>query len=143
MCRGSRRPSAGGSAVAAELSPSPLRVDLARLAKAPAELQAQLRADPFTYFRFVNTEWAGRVCEAFQRDLPSLPTAILHGDAHVEQYALTRLEIGFESFLASAWPSFAADGAGGAAGGGACSSSPAAGMDNASRPIIARAPLFS
>ena len=70
---------------------APLRPEAFRLAAAPAALQAGLREDPFVYFRILNMEWAARVCDAFREDLPALPTAILHGDAHLEQYALTAL----------------------------------------------------
>ena len=72
--------------------------DLGRLAAAPPALRQGLRDDPFTYFRFLNKDWAARVCEAFREDLPSLPTAILHGDAHLEQYALTATAHGLDDF---------------------------------------------
>lgn len=88
---------APGSARGGETA-SPLRADPARLAAAPPALQAQLREDPFVYFRFLNTAWAGRVCEAFQGELHALPAAILHGDAHVGQYALTATARGLDDF---------------------------------------------
>ena len=43
----------------------PLRPFPEALAAAPAELVDRLRADPFTYFRFINRAWTARVCEAF------------------------------------------------------------------------------
>ena len=58
------------------------------LAGAPAELIDRLRADPFTYFRFINRAWTERVCEAFA-DVTSPTIVHLHGDAHIEQFALT------------------------------------------------------
>lgn len=67
-------------------------------AAAPPALRQGLRDDPFTYFRFLNRDWAARVCEAFREDLPSLPTAIIHGDAHLEQYALTATAHGLDDF---------------------------------------------
>lgn len=79
-------------------APSPLRADPARLAAVTPLLQAQLREDAFVYFRFLNTAWAHRVCEAFGAELPSLPSAILHGDAHVGQYALTATARGLDDF---------------------------------------------
>ena len=85
------------SGAAAE-TPSPLRAEPDRLAAAPPGLKAQLREDPFVYFRFVNSAWAARVCEAFRPELPSLPAAILHGDAHVGQYALTATARGLDDF---------------------------------------------
>ena len=69
----------------------------AALADAPAELIQRLRADPFTYFRFINRVWTARVCEAFA-DLSDAPTVRLHGDAHVEQFALTSDAWGLDDF---------------------------------------------
>jgi hypothetical protein len=82
----------------ADRSGLPLRPDPARLAGAGATLRDRLREDPFVYFRFVNREWAGRVCTAFKDDLHSLPTVILHGDVHVEQYAVTADARGLDDF---------------------------------------------
>jgi Uncharacterized protein conserved in bacteria (DUF2252) len=65
-----------------------LRPDPVALANVSAELIDRLRADPFTYFRFVNRRWISRVCEAFA-DVRDVPIVRLHGDAHVEQFALT------------------------------------------------------
>jgi uncharacterized protein (DUF2252 family) len=61
-------------------------------------MQERLRQDPFVYFRFLNTEWAAAVCDAFRGDLPSLPAAILHGDAHLEQYSLPASARGLDDF---------------------------------------------
>ena len=83
--------SAGG-----RLRPSPTAV-----ASAPTELVNRLRADAFTYFRFVNRSWAARVCDAFH-DVSDLPIVRLHGDAHVEQYALTDNAWGLTDFDDSA-----------------------------------------
>jgi Uncharacterized protein conserved in bacteria (DUF2252) len=79
-----------------QLRPSP-----AALADAPAELIDRLRADPFTYFRFINRVWTERVCEAFA-DTPAQPIVRLHGDAHVEQFAITKDAWGLHDFDDSA-----------------------------------------
>lgn len=68
------------------------------LAMASPELLARMRATPHNYFRFINHEWTARVCDVFARDIPHLPTVQLHGDAHVEQYALTSDEWGLDDF---------------------------------------------
>jgi len=73
----------------------------APLAGASADLIDRLRADAFTYFRFVNRPWTALVCEAFA-DLPDLPIVRLHGDAHVEQFALTNDAWGLDDFDDSA-----------------------------------------
>jgi uncharacterized protein (DUF2252 family) len=75
-----------------------LRPDAGRLAAAPPELQVRMREDPFAYFRFLNAPWAAAVCDAFRGDLPRFPTAILHGDAHIEQYAITATAHGLDDF---------------------------------------------
>jgi hypothetical protein len=74
-----------------------IRADPTALAAAPAALVDQLRADPFTYFRFVNHPWIARVCQAFA-DVPVGPAVRLHGDAHVEQFAVTRDAFGLDDF---------------------------------------------
>jgi uncharacterized protein (DUF2252 family) len=66
-----------------------LRPLLTSLTGASAELADRLGTDPFAYFRFANRAWASRVCEAFS-DVSNLPVVRLHGDAHVEQFAVTR-----------------------------------------------------
>ena len=74
-----------------------LRPNPAVLASVSPELLARLRADPFTYFRFINRAWTERVCEAFA-DVPSPTIVRLHGDAHVEQFALTKDAWGLDDF---------------------------------------------
>ena len=79
------------------LAQRPLRPHPLILGSAPAELIDRLRADPFTYFRFINRAWTERVCEAFA-DLTSPTIVRLHGDAHVEQFALTQDAWGLDDF---------------------------------------------
>jgi len=67
------------------------------LAGASADLIDRLRADPFTYFRFINRAWTTRVCDAFA-DVTSPPIVRLHGDAHIEQFALTQTAWGLGDF---------------------------------------------
>ena len=80
----------------------PLRPDLGSLQRAAPELIERLRADPYNYFRFVNRPWIARVCDDFGRDLEGLPVIRLHGDAHVEQFALTQDAWGLDDFDDSA-----------------------------------------
>jgi hypothetical protein len=67
------------------------------LADASPQLVDRLRADPFVYFRFLNRAWTSRVCELFA-DVPNQPVVRIHGDAHVEQFALTRDAWGLDDF---------------------------------------------
>jgi uncharacterized protein (DUF2252 family) len=71
------------------------------LVGASPALLDRLRSDAFAYFRFVNRPWTARVCEAFA-DVRDLPTVRLHGDAHVEQFALTNDAWGLDDFDDSA-----------------------------------------
>ena len=79
------------------LAPSP-----SQIAQMPPELRARLAATPLAFFRFVNEAWTREVCEAFSADARELPTARLHGDAHVEQYAMTATARGLDDFDDSA-----------------------------------------
>lgn len=68
-----------------------------RLASRP-DLVAKLASSPHAYFRFVNAGFAARTCAAFADVRDSLPDVSLHGDAHVEQYAVTSLGRGLTDF---------------------------------------------
>src|SRR5687767_5725717 len=81
---------------------APIRPNPESLERATPELIKRLRADPYDYFRFVNRSWIARVCDDFGRDLEGLPVIRLHGDAHVEQFALTRDAWGLDDFDDSA-----------------------------------------
>lgn len=87
--------------------PTPLRPEASSIELAPAELRDRLRADEYVYFRFVNRPWTARVCERFAAVLPDVPIVQLHGDAHIEQYAVTSQTWGLDDFDDSArGPSF-------------------------------------
>ena len=81
---------------------APIRPNPESLERATPELIKRLRAEPYDYFRFVNRSWIARVCDDFGRDLEGLPVIRLHGDAHVEQFALTRDAWGLDDFDDSA-----------------------------------------
>jgi hypothetical protein len=80
----------------------PIRAEPGSLERAAPELIERLRADPYDYFRFVNRSWIARVCDVFGKDLDELPIVLLHGDAHVEQFALTQEAWGLDDFDDSA-----------------------------------------
>ena len=67
-----------------------------------ASLIDRLRDNPTDYFRFVNRPWIARVCEVFAADLPNVPIVMLHGDAHIEQFAVTEDAWGLDGFDDSA-----------------------------------------
>jgi hypothetical protein len=64
----------------------------------PDALTEALAASPYAFFRFVNRAWASRVCAALADDVRSLPPVRLHGDAHIEQYAVTATDYGLDDF---------------------------------------------
>jgi hypothetical protein len=69
--------------------------DAPELARAPA-LRERLHSGPHAYFRFMNRPFARLACERFA-DV-DLPPVTLHGDAHIEQYAVTDLGRGLTDF---------------------------------------------
>lgn len=81
--------------------PSPLSEPVAIQALSD-DLVARLKATPHAYFRFVNRAWVQAVCAAFSADVAELPAVRLHGDAHVEQYAVTDDAYGLDDFDDSA-----------------------------------------
>ena len=85
------------SVAVSRLSPDPARID-----SASAELRQRLRDSPHAFFRFLNKEWMQEVCGAFEGELKSVPAVRLHGDAHVEQYAVTGGARGLDDFDDSA-----------------------------------------
>jgi hypothetical protein len=68
----------------------PLDVDASRPdILAHTALVARLRASPHGFFRFVNAAFTQEVCRRFAGLKRPQPTVTLHGDCHVEQYAVT------------------------------------------------------
>ena len=78
-----------------------LRPEAEALKAAPQELVDRIEQDPIAYFRFVNRPWIGRVCESSPATA-DLPVVRLHGDAHVEQFAVTSKAWGLDDFDDSA-----------------------------------------
>jgi hypothetical protein len=68
------------------------------------ELLERVRATPHGYFRFINIPFSRVVCERFGHLMDDSPLGSarfpfnLHGDAHVEQYAITDLGRGLTDF---------------------------------------------
>ena len=73
-----------------------------RATDAPPEFRARLAESPLAFFRFVNRAWTHAVCDAFTGEAPDLPPVRLHGDAHIEQYAVTATARGLDDFDDSA-----------------------------------------
>jgi hypothetical protein len=67
---------------------------------APLEAGAleRVRARPLGYFRLINAAFANEVCRRFGEDLDAMRAVNLHGDAHLEQYAITDTGRGLTDF---------------------------------------------
>ena len=65
-------------------------------------LRARLRASPHGYFRFINAQFTRETCRRFRGLKQRQPEVTLHGDCHVEQYAVTELGRGLTDFDDSA-----------------------------------------
>ncbi len=80
-------------------SPNPLFIDPAtRDFTGNPELLQRILKTPHGYFRYINIPFSHEICRRFLSFLPSAPSFNLHGDAHVEQYAITDLGRGLTDF---------------------------------------------
>jgi hypothetical protein len=66
-------------------------------------------ASPHGYFRFINVLFSEAVCRRFAEDIRGMPAVNLHGDAHVEQYAVTDVGRGLTDFDDSSTGPFVID----------------------------------
>lgn len=85
--------------LAAPVDPAALLLpaDAAELAVNPA-LRTRLGASPHAYLRGTGARFAGAVCGTFAREAAAFPEVTLHGDAHLEQYAVTASGRGLTDF---------------------------------------------
>jgi hypothetical protein len=90
---------AAGAATLSAVDPAPLVIpaDAPELAANPA-LRGRLSATAHAYFRGTSWRFAGVLCDRFAKEAASFPTVTLHGDAHLEQYAVTGHGRGVEDF---------------------------------------------
>jgi hypothetical protein len=62
------------------------------------ELLERIKSGPHGYFRFINIIFSNGVCNEFSEIISGSPSLNLHGDAHIEQYAVTDLGRGLTDF---------------------------------------------
>lgn len=62
------------------------------------ELLDRILATPHGYLRFINIPFSNEVCRRFRDLLANAPSLNLHGDAHLEQYAITDLGRGLTDY---------------------------------------------
>ena len=65
---------------------------------ASAKLLSKLDQSAYRYFRLLGRETAARTCFALRDVRWHLPMVAVHGDAHVEQFTVTRETFGLEDF---------------------------------------------
>lgn len=61
-------------------------------------LLERVASSPHGYFRFINLQFSKEVCRRFEHYFQGMPALNLHGDAHLEQYAITDLGRGLTDF---------------------------------------------
>ncbi len=61
-------------------------------------IKEKLRSNVYHYFRYVNHQFSQAVCKNFAEALQQIPWVNLHGDAHLEQYAVTDSGCGLTDF---------------------------------------------
>ncbi|MEM1032616.1 MAG: DUF2252 family protein [Myxococcota bacterium] len=86
-------PSAGSGRKRFQLTPE----QLAAIGQRP-RVASSLASSPYAFFRFQHAAFSLRVCEAFADERARMPIVNLHGDAHLEQYAVTRRAHGLDDF---------------------------------------------
>lgn len=62
------------------------------------KLLERILQSPHGYYRFINVPFSQEVCRRFSAELEGAPALNLHGDAHIEQYAVTDLGRGLTDF---------------------------------------------
>jgi hypothetical protein len=62
------------------------------------KLLQRILSSPHGYFRFINISFSKEVCRRVRVFLAGTPSFNLHGDAHIEQYAVTDLGRGLTDF---------------------------------------------
>ncbi len=68
---------------------------------ASPNLLARVTRSPFGYFRYTNEPFIRAVCRTYADTVDTMPTVNLHGDAHVEQYAVAADGRGLADFDAA------------------------------------------
>lgn len=98
-CPTSQTTSGGDVTSAAATSADPLRLTYdPETFSAQPRLLERIRSSPFAYFRYLAGPFARTVCDAHGGSLERMPTVSLHGDAHVEQYAVADDGFGIVDF---------------------------------------------
>jgi hypothetical protein len=106
---GTAAPPRGLDPVAPNTSDSIIGVARSVAAIGHPHLVSRLRRDPFSFFRYVGGPFVAATCEGFADEASELPEVNLHGDAHVEQYAVAADGRGLADFDAATTGPFVVD----------------------------------
>lgn len=93
-------PPAASTRTEVELPPAaapPIGIESASVAKVPS-IAARIAENPFAFYRYVAGPFSTAVCEHFGTRTVAMPTVSLHGDLHVEQYAVADDGFGIVDF---------------------------------------------
>jgi uncharacterized protein (DUF2252 family) len=82
-------------------SPDTFTVDGARLRATDPSVAKRVAVSPFNYFRYQNRAFADRVCSRWASRISTMPLVHVHGDAHIEQYAVAEGGRGLSDFDAA------------------------------------------
>ena len=85
----------------APVQPDIFTVDGARLRASDPDIAKRVAVSPFNYFRYQNRAFADRVCNRWASRIPTMPLVHVHGDAHIEQYAVAEGGRGLADFDAA------------------------------------------
>jgi len=91
--RGGMDPAAGARPASLDLTAA----EVDALADRP-DILLRVRSDPYAYFRLLASSFSRRVCAEFDGLIDEMPLVNLHGDAHLEQYAITPTAHGLDDF---------------------------------------------
>lgn len=81
--------------------PDTFAIDGALLKATDPALTQRVAVSPFAYFRYQNRAFADRVCSRWASRVPTMPLVHVHGDAHIEQYAVAEGGRGLSDFDAA------------------------------------------
>lgn len=81
--------------------PDTFAIDGAQLRQTDAKLAEKVGASPFAFFRYQNRAFGDRVCARWASSIATMPLVHVHGDAHIEQYAVAESGRGLADFDAS------------------------------------------
>jgi hypothetical protein len=98
--RANPQPPSGGDPPAKVDDTKSLALDKQQLRNkgASAELITRIESSAFRYFRMLGPSFQARTCSAFNDIRWHLPLMVVHGDAHIEQFVVTRQTYGLEDF---------------------------------------------